>query len=535
MRKLLDISLIFILVCVIWACVPKEDEVNKPNVLFILADDLGYGDLQVYNSKSKIPTPNLDQLAKDGIQFTNAHSPSAVCTPTRYGLLTGRYAWRTRLKQKVLWPYAQPLIDDDRKTLADLFKEQGYYTAMFGKWHLGWQWAVEDSLTYPWVRKIDGNWGGKGIDLSKQIKSGPNGAGFDYAFGVDYPNSPPYAYIENGWIVGGQPQGKKTKDMFGSGGLANVGWKQEDVLPTIIDKTKHYLDTISQPFFTYLSLTSPHTPIRPSQKFEGKAKAGDYGDFVYETDIYVGEIIELLDKRGLLENTLIIFTSDNGSPAKAGDEAKRPKEWSQFGAAERMFGHYSNAPQKGYKAGLYEGGHRVPFIAYWKGKIKAGQTSNQLFGLQDMMATFHSYFNEEMTENVGVDSYDISNYLFKNNFNQPARDHIISHGGLGTFAITKDNWKFIADSSSGGTSYKYREMLGTYVSKYPGQLYDLSNDPQENNDLFATHPEKVKELRSLLINYIEKGKSTPGENQDNDAYPKEWKQYNYLKEGFDEK
>ncbi|MEM6379746.1 MAG: arylsulfatase [Bacteroidota bacterium] len=481
----------------------------SPNVLLILADDLGYGDLSCYSDSTKISTPNIDQLALRGIRFTDAHTPSSVCTPTRYGLLTGRYAWRTRLKKKVLWPYAMTLIDKNRKTLPQLFKSQGYQTAMFGKWHLGWDWPVIDSTAYPWEKLIDGNWGGKGLDLSKQIKGGPASAGFDYAFGVDYPNSPPYSFIENGWLVGGVPEGKKPKNMFGSDGLMQPGWRHEMVLPTICNKAKSYLDTASNPFFMYLSLTAPHTPITPSDSFAGKSGAGDYGDFIVEMDTYIGELISTLEKKGQLENTIIIFTSDNGSPAKAGDPNIRSPDWNQFGALERMFGHYPNSPFKDYKSGLYEGGHRVPFIISWPGQIPQNEVSNQLFGLQDLMATFYAFFDQKIPTNTAEDSYDVSPYLFKNQQDLEIRDHIIMHSDLGSFAIRLKDWKLLADSSSGGFSFKYREMLGTYVSDQPGQLYNLSADPYEQEDLYQKNPKKVNELSELLSKYIENSRTAP--------------------------
>ncbi|MEL7120503.1 MAG: arylsulfatase [Bacteroidota bacterium] len=482
---------------------------EKPNVIIILADDLGYGDLSCYSDSSKIQTPNIDQLAKNGIRFTDAHSPSSVCTPTRYGLLTGRYAWRSRLKRKVLWPYAMTLIEKDRKTMAHLFKEEGYQTALFGKWHLGWDWPVIDSTTYPWDKRRNGNWSGKGIDLNQQIKGGPQSAGFEYAFGVDYPNAPPYSFIENGWLVGGVPTQKKPKNMFGSGGLMQTDWQFENVLPTICQKAIEYVDTIQQPFFLYLSLTAPHTPITPSSEFEGKSAAGDYGDFIIETDLYIGQLIEQLRKEDKLENTIIIFTSDNGSPAKAGDPHRRSAEWNQFGSVERMFGHYPNAPLKGYKAGLYEGSHRIPFIISWLDHIPQNTTSNQLFGLQDLMATFHAFFNKEIPQNTAEDSYDVSPYLFQNRQDTIIRDHIIMHSDLGSFAIRVDEWKYLADSSSGGTSYKYHEMLGTYVSAQPGQLYRLDSDPFEDKDLYQEAPDQVNLLSQLLTKYIESNRSAP--------------------------
>lgn len=515
-------------------CTPKEEVemATKPNVIFILADDLGYGDLTCYNSDSKIPTPHIDELAAQGILFTDVHTPSSVCTPTRYGLLTGRYAWRTRLKEKVLWPYAQPLIEEERKTLADLFKEEGYQTALFGKWHLGWEWGIEDTVDYNFEKFMDGNRGARGLDLTKSIAQGPKGAGFDYAFGVDYPNAPPYTFIENGKIIGGELPTKKPKNMFGNGGAMQEGWKFEEVLPTIFERANAYIDTVSSPYFMYLPLTSPHTPIAPNEVFGGKSGAGDYGDFIVETDEYVGELIANLKAKGQFENTLIIFTSDNGSPAKAADPFKMGKEYNQFGALERIYEHYPNAPMSGYKSGLYEGGHRVPFILSWPLNLQGGKTSDVLFGLQDLFASFHTFFGKELKANEGEDSYDVSAYLFEDKQDTTIREDIVMHGDFGSFAIRQGDWKFVADSSAGGYAYKYRELLGTYVSANPGQLYNLKTDPYEKEDLYEKHPEKVVKLRTLLIETIERGSSREGASSSNDPYTKEWEQFEYIKNGF---
>ena len=327
----------------------NNDSKNKqaPNIVIILADDLGYGDPTCYNPDSKIPTPNIDKLASEGLQFTDAHSASAVCTPTRYSILTGRYCWRTRLKKSVLWAWDEPLINKNRLTLPEMLKEKGYQTAAIGKWHLGWEWPTSDTLD---VKKQNG----ENIDYKLAIKGGPLAHGFDYYFGDDVPNFPPYTFIENEKVVE-IPTIDKPNHLFGSKGKMTKNWKLEDVMPTITQKSVDYIDEASkqaEPFFLYFALTAPHTPIAPLTKFKGKSKAGPYGDFVYEVDWCVGQVMNALKENGVDENTLVIFTSDNGSPARNDKNWSGPTQsvvsglrtqpkWSLQGNERRHLGRWS--------------------------------------------------------------------------------------------------------------------------------------------------------------------------------------------------
>lgn len=275
---------------------------TKPNIVYILADDLGYGDVDCYNPASKIPTPNIDRLAKEGVRFTDAHSPSAVCTPTRYSLLTGRYAWRTRLQRNVIGPFAQPLIAENQQTVPGILRRQGYATACIGKWHLGWGWPKPGD---------DGK-----RDFTQPIPDGPTTRGFDLYFGTDVPNYPPYCFLENDRTVGipsaNAPVGR---DAFNIAGPMVPGWKLVDVLPGLEKRAVEYIEKAAKgnkPFFLYLPLTSPHYPVVPAAAFRGKSKAGEYGDLVVQTDRVVGEVLDALKRNGVAENTLVFFTSDNG-------------------------------------------------------------------------------------------------------------------------------------------------------------------------------------------------------------------------------
>jgi len=302
-----------------------------PNIVIIYADDLGYGDISCQNSESKIKTPNIDKLAHDGIRFTDAHSAAAICTPSRYSLLTGRYCWRTELQKGVLWSWDKPLISEERVTLPKMLKEIGYGTAAIGKWHLGWNWPTTDNISAK-----ENN--GENVNYSQPITGGPNDYGFDYYFGDDVPNFPPYAFIENDMVTK-IPTVIKPDSLFGEKGLMVKDWSLEQVMPEITRKAISYINKASeqgQPFFLYFPLTAPHDPIAPTKQFKGTSQAGLYGDYVQEIDWTVGQILEALERKNLDENTLVIFTSDNGS--RAGDGTN----WlGEIGSVKR-FGHSSN-------------------------------------------------------------------------------------------------------------------------------------------------------------------------------------------------
>ena len=477
---------------------------RKPNVVIVLADDLGYGDPQCYQAESKIPTPNIDRLASQGMRFTDAHTPASVCSPTRYAFLTGRYAWRTRLKNGVLGPYSAPLIEPDRLTLAKTLKARGYTTACIGKWHLGMQWATKSldvKLPPLWDRDFDQSQ----IDLAGRITAGPLTAGFDSYFGTAVPNFPPYCFIENDHVLGKIPDRPKPNDMYGNPGLMQEGWDLHRILPSLKGRAVQFIEEqakTDRPFFLYMPLTAPHTPIVPNESFLGRSRAGDYGDLVAEVDGIVGAVIDALERSGAADNTLLIFTSDNGSPARAGDPHIRGKDWAATGAVTRMFGHNPNAPLRGMKADIFEGGHRVPLVVRWPGQVEAGSTNRQIVCLVDWMATVAAIVGHELPEDSAEDSYDLLPTL--RDPSRAVRSDVVHHSGGGMFAIRRGDWKLIVGRGSGGwTSVKAAK------EDPPGQLYHLTDDPQEQDNLYNQRPEIVRQLTERLERYQQQGRSRP--------------------------
>ena len=469
---------------------------RAPNVVIILADDLGYGDPTCYRSGSKIPTPRIDALAAGGMRFTDAHTPTAVCTPTRYALLTGQFAWRTRLKKGVLGPYSAPLIEPDRLTLGKMLKANGYTTSCIGKWHLGMQWATKNPgvmLPPLWDRKFDQSQ----IDLAGRITAGPLTAGFDSYFGTAVPNFPPYCFIENDHVLGKVPDRPKPENVYGNAGLMQEGWDLHGILPALKQRAVAFIDEQAgqeAPLFLYLPLTAPHTPIVPNKEFADCSEAGDYGDLVCEVDAIVGAVVDALERNGLAKDTLVLFTSDNGSPARAGDPHIRGKDWHVQGATITKFGHNPNAPWRGMKADAFEGGHRVPMIVCWPGRVKAGSVNDQLVGLVDWMATMADVLGHELGPEAGEDSVSLLPTLDAPG--KPIRENLVHHSSGGTFALRSGPWKLIAGKGSGGWT-----RVKTGKDAPPGQLYNLEDDPGETQNLYRKHPEMVQRLTARLKEY----------------------------------
>lgn len=471
-----------------------------PNVVYILADDMGYGDLACQNPETKIPTPYLDRLATQGIRFTDAHSPSAVCTPTRYALLTGRYCWRTRLKSGVLRPWGRTLIEADRLTVPAMLKKRGYATACIGKWHLGWDWRTADGKPVP-----VGSYG-EGIDFSKPVGGGPTTRGFDYYFGTSVPNYPPYCFMENDHTVG-IPDRPKPNTMFGNKGPMIEGWRLEPILPELTRKAVEYIDSAEKknpraPFFLYVPLTAPHTPIEPAAQFRGKSKAGRYGDFVHQVDWTVGRVMAALKRNGLDENTLLIFTSDNGSPERDGSK----RSTGPVGSVRKL-GHFPNRPWRGRKGDAWEGGHRVPFLARWPGRFPAGAVSDEPICHVDLMATLGTLLGEKLPPDAGEDSYNILPALEGKKSDQPIREAVVHHALNGTFCVRQGKWKLILGLGSGGFTKPGRVKPQAGGPK--GQLYDLQADPGEKNNLWQERPDVVERLTALLETYKREGRSAP--------------------------
>ncbi|MEN3943277.1 arylsulfatase [Prosthecobacter sp. SYSU 5D2] len=493
---------------------------DKPNFIFILCDDLGYGDVKCLNPEGKIPTPNMDRIAKEGITFTDAHTPSSVCTPTRYGTLTGRYNWRSKLQKSVLGGLSPHLIDTDRLTVASMLKAQGYHTAAIGKWHLGMDWKVKEGQTVSElsIESADQAWS---VDFTQPAKNGPNAAGFDYYFGISASlDMVPYCFIENTRVTA-QPTEDRALEMvqgesarFTRKGPAAPGFTGYEVLPVLAEKTTSYIAEkaadakAGKPFFIYLPLASPHTPILPNPEWQGKSGLNQYGDFVMETDDAVGRILKALDDNGLTENTIVIFTSDNGCSPSADYPALLAK------------GHNPSGKLRGHKADIYDGGHRVPFLVRWPAKIKPGQTTAQLTCLTDFTATAAEITGATIPENAAEDSFSFLPTLLGET-GKPARPSLVHHSIQGIFAIREGKWKLALCPGSGGWS---DPRPGTEPKDAPPvQLFDMEADLGEKNNLATQKPEIVASLTKKLETLIANGRSTPGANQSNDVPVEMWK------------
>ncbi len=475
-------------------CITAAD---RPNILYILADDLGYGDVKSLNpERCKIATPSLDKLAAQGMTFTDAHSGSAVCTPTRYGIMTGRYAWRTSLVSGVLGGVSPPLIAPDRLTVATLLKDQGYQTACIGKWHLGFNWTKWEN---PDERKNHPGWQ---FDFSKPITRGPVSAGFDSFFGISASlDMAPFAWIENDRVT----ELPTTVKEWVRKGPAAPGFEAIDVLPMLTRKTVEQIGSgakSGKPFFIYLPLASPHTPILPSPEWQGKSGIGAYGDFVMQTDACVGEVLAALEKNGVADNTLVIFTSDNGcSPAAEIEQLEKQ-------------GHYPSAAFRGTKADIWEGGHRVPFIVRWPGKVKPATRSDALVCLTDFMATAAEITGAKLPDTAAEDSFSFLPALLVNA--KIPRTSIINHSLHGQFAVREANWKLAFCPGSGGWS-KPGDVEARKLGLPAVQLYDLTVDIGETNNQHAAHPEIVERLTDLMQSITSNGRSTPGTARQNDT------------------
>lgn len=477
----------------------------KPNIVLILADDMGIDSVAALNDKSGIPTPYIDSLIKEGITFSDAHSGSAVCTPTRYGVLTGRYSWRSRLKRGIVGKWERPLIEEGRLTLPGMLKGAGYQTACIGKWHLGWNWP-----------KKGGGFTSKQqeIDFTGKVEGGPAGCGFDYYFGDDVPNWPPFVWIENGRMLG-VPATDLTfeKHYYSNNGIGVEGWSLEAVLPKITEKSVEYITNSAkdkEPFFLYFPLTSPHSPIAPSKEFAGKSGISDYADFIMETDWCVGQVLKAIEISGIAANTLVIFTADNGTAPGEANFAKL-----RANNAE-LQNHW-----RGNKADAFEGGHRVPFVARWPGQIKAGTKSAQIISLVDIMATCADAVGVKLPETAAEDSVSLMPVFKDATLETPLHEAVICHSISGAFVVRRGDWKLLYCAGSGGWSLpKDGEALKQSLPKW--QLYNLAADPKESDNQIEGHPEMIAELTKILRSYVEKGRSTPGAVQQNHANEVWW-------------
>jgi len=446
----------------------------RPNIVLIYADDMGWGDIKAYNPDSRIPTPSLDALAADGIIFADAHSSSAVCTPSRYSLLTGRYSWRTSLKSGVLNGRSPLLIDTERETLADMLKHAGYNTMMIGKWHLGL--GVDEP-----------NYAGS-------LSPGPNQLGFDYFFGIPASlDHEPYVLVENdrvttpltGKTIARSGMRRGGGEGFWREGEIGEGFVHAEVLPTLARKAVEKIEEVAsddKPFFLYLPLTSPHTPWLPTEEFRGISGAGYYGDFVAQTDGVVGMVMQAIDVAGIAGDTIVIYSSDNGAHWKPEDI--------------ESYGHRANGSWRGQKADIYEGGHRVPLIIRWPGRVLAGSSSDALVVLNDIMATIADIVDVELGDGTAPDSFDFSDVLLSSGSGEHNRPAVVHHSHRGRYAVRRGDWKLVEGLGSGGFSRP--QDVDPEPGQIPYQLYNLAEDPAETTNVADDDPERVAELLAVL-------------------------------------
>jgi len=515
---------------------------RRPNIVYFLVDDMGYGDVGCLNPEGRIPTPNIDRLAREGMTFTDAHSSSAVCSPSRYSVLTGRYNWRSTLQKGIVMHYGDPLISPDRLTVAGMLRDQGYRTAAVGKWHLGMGWdfdATEEFLPagnrsladeYPGEPAPSQATRARWADaFSRPTTGGPVTRGFDSYFGVDVPNWPPYCFIENERTVG-VPSEYLPGRLFGADQSSTPGpampyWNFEQLLPTWAAKADEFFADCADgeaPFFLYLASTSPHTPISPNRKWVGRSGLDSpYADFVMETDDVFGRVLDSLERHGLHENTLVCFASDNGFAPYVG-----------AGNLEAQ-GHYPSSGFRGYKADAWDGGHRIPFIVRWPGVVPAGSVCDELVCLSDFMATCADFLGVALPANAAEDSVSLMPILTGGDAEDndvrngrrsagPVRDVVVHHAAQGKFAIRSGRWKLVLCPGSGG--FWSQSDADAFAAGAPiVQLYDMETDPGETTNLEATERAKVRELVAILTDVVDRGRSTPGPNQSNDVPVDIWK------------
>ena len=481
---------------------------SLPNIVYILADDLGYGDVTVNNPDSKAYTPNIDKLAKQGMRFTDAHTTSSVCTPSRYSILTGRYPWRSRLPVGVLYGYSRTLIDEGQATVASMLKTKSYHTGVVGKWHLGLDWvpkdAFKDSINpafnkdnlYGITKDINPDQ----IDFTKPPVHGPATQGFDYSYILPASlDMPPYCYLQNDSLTAPLTSFTKGNKLesgytgpFWRAGLMTDAFDFYDVLPAFTNKATGFIKEQSRfknPFFLYFPMPAPHTPWMPGKSYQGKSKAGEYGDYIQEVDDAVGNVLHVLDSLGLSKNTMVVFTSDNG-----------PYWRENF---VEQYQHKAAGPYRGMKGDAFEGGHRVPFIVRYPGKVKAGSVSSVTTTLANLMSTCADITGTHSSAYETEDSYSILPVL-TGKANQIAdQTAIVNISSKGIYDIRKGPWKLITKLGSGGFTvpFEIKPKPGEPI----GQLYNLDEDIHEDNNVYDKYPEKVKELTELL----EKIKQTP--------------------------
>ncbi|MDF7823565.1 arylsulfatase [Pontiellaceae bacterium B12227] len=475
---------------------------SLPNIIIVLADDLGYGDVSFLNKDSKVITPHMDTLAKEGVWATDAHSPSAICSPSRYAMLTGRYAWR-KMKSGRLSPWDSLSIDANRVTIPSMLKTKGYHTACIGKWHLGYNWPWKGGQRPP--KEIIGSNTSTAknevFDWTQPIE-GPTSTGFDYYFGVDCPNFPPFAFIQNTKLTcdpvdfnGKALKSKGPRGYIHGVGPGEEGWNLERILPKITEQAVTYINeksSKSEPYFLYFSLTAPHTPAAVTKSFSGKSDAGSYGDWVVQTDDAIGQVIDAIKSSGEFDNTLIILSSDNGPEAFTRDLIQ-------------SHSHRSAGYLRGIKGDAWEGGHRVPFIASWpNGNLKGGRSIDAFFSLTDLFATIAGIVDHPLNEGVAEDSLDILPSLLNDT---KVRDEMIYHSGRQAYGFRQGDWAYLRKGGSKPEPDWYQEINGIQNADEGKALYDLSEDRGQTHNVVTQYPERAKRMADRLTE-IEKSKAT---------------------------
>lgn len=476
---------------------------KRPNIVYIMADDMGWGDVSCFNPNSRIPTPHMDRLATQGRRFTDAHSPSAVCTPTRYGVLTGRFCWRSHLRANVLYGYEPPLIEPSRRTVAHLLQDAGYHTAAIGKWHLGLGYSVKPGHFYDFNRALP--WQNATpefeeiVDFSQPLLGGPVDLGFDYFYGTSgCPTcQPPYGFIEDRNFEESPTVYEDQPSFTSRPGMTVPGWEHKDADPRIAAKAVQYIQDRAKgdkPFFLYLNSDAPHEPCtRPDvpEFARDQSGAGPRGDLVWLFDWMVGQVMQALDDSGLAENTLVLVTSDNG--ALPGDRLQGQNGPMPYAT----YGHKPSADWRGFKAHIWEGGHREPLIARWPGVVDPGTVSRELVSLVDLMATCADITGQSLDPHMGEDSASMLPALQAAEGEQAGRTELVHHSQTGVFSLRSGDWKAIFETQDSG-GWSPPQGLAP-VPFAPGQLYNLREDPGEEHNLWDTESCMVTDLGARMV------------------------------------
>ncbi len=480
---------------------------DRPNIVIIYADDMGYGDLSIQNSDSKIPTPYLDQLAREGMRFTDTHSSSGICSPSRYALLTGTYHWRRQ--HGIVQSFGEPsFFRDSDYTLPQMLKDAGYTTAVIGKWHLGFDWTFKNPPSgriEQWNR-VREYYRYEDVDWS-QPSTEPVDRGFDYYFGDGTINFPPYAWMENDRLtelptrevdINNMPYNTLEGNWEFRPGPMVEGWNPYDVLPTLTKKAVEWVhrQKTDQPFFLYFPLPSPHAPIIPNQEFVGKSEAGAYGDFVHQSDWVAGQVLQALDDKGLSENTLVIFTADNGPEKYAFDRAER-------------YGHFSMGELRGLKRDVWEGGHHVPFIIKWPGRVPMHFVSDEVISQVDIMATLAAVVGGEVPSQAAPDSYNFLPVAEGASLLMPLREATVHNTFEDTWGLRQGKWLYISntDGEHSKMPESFKKLRGYTDFDTEVLLFDLAADLGQRNNLSEEYPDRVKAMDALLQQYRDQGYS----------------------------